>query len=298
MNKYFVVNIYKHQKYAIYCICIISTFCIFLSMFFPKDGDDNSFAKIYNLVGNIFFCFLIFFGFILTSFIIDFGRVLTKVLMDLNFISPFIIIIITGTIGFILNLLILFIVSKCKCINETILDKACLVKRENKKEKFFDNISIYFSELTEKVSSESGYTSKMEFYVEIFLIVPLFLVFSFFEFYFEIKIYKNLSPIYILIRDNLYYGLSRIVSFCINPKNLEVFILLVLAEIPAILGYSVYLEIIELRFCGLDNKLKRKLTETAKLESQVNMINIEEMEDSDDEDDKEDNNKITPSSNL
>lgn len=239
----------------------------------------------------------------LISFTTAFGRVLTKVLMDLKFISPYIIIILTGIIGFILNSLLLILVSKYKCHNNEILNKACLVESENGK--YFDNIKIYFSSLTELLNrvehTESGYTSKIKFYVEILVIVPLFLVFSYFELYFEIKTINYLNPNYVLIRDNIYYGLSRIVSFCINSKSLNivlVFILLEVAEITAILGYSVYLEIIELRFCELDNKLKRKLSEAANLESQVDMIQIEENYNSDDEDDKEDKNEITPQSNL
>ena len=239
-------------------------------------------------------------AFLLISFITAFGRVLTKVLMDLKFISPYIFIICTGIIGFIFNSIILAVASNHECSYSKILNNSCLVESENKK--YFDNINIYFSNLNEYlkgVQPEGGYTPKIKFFVEILVIVPLFLVFSYFEFYFEIKTINVLSPSYILIRDNLYYGLSRIVSFCINSnRNIVQFILLEFAEIAAILGYSVYLEIIELRFCGLDRKLKRKLTETANLESQVYMINVEEKEDSDDEEDYEDNNGNIPSSNL
>ena len=304
MNKYFVVNIYKHQKFSLYFICIISTFLIFLSMFFSPNIEGNSFQAIYNLVGNIIFCFLIFLGFILISFITAYGRVLTKVLMDLRFISPYVIIICTGIFGFILNLLILIPVSKVPCdsSNYNIFNKSCLV--ESKNGSYFDNIYIYFSNLNESLKGvgpqETGYTPKIKFYVEILVIVPLFLVFSYFEIYFGIKTINYLNPNYILIRDNLYYGLSRIVSFCINFKNSNIaqFFLLEFAEIIAILGYSVYLEIIELRFCGFDNKLKRKLAQIAHLESQVDMINIEEKENSDDEDDKEDENENKPDSSL
>ena len=303
MNKYFEINIYKHQKFALYFICIASTFFIFLSMFFPKYKNNNSFKYIYNLVGNIYFCFLIFFGFIMISFITDFGRVLTKVLMDLKFISPYIIIICTGIIGFIINSLILFFVSKHSCDQKTILKNACLAEYEN--EKYFDNISGYFFNLTESIKKkeppETGYTSKIKFYVEMLAIVPLFLVFSYFEFYFELKIINYLDPNYLLFRDTFYYGLSKIANLGINSNKINnkvSLILLEIAEIIAILGYSVYLEIIELRFCGLDKKLKRKLAEKANLESQTNIINIEEMENSDDEEDKEDNNEKIPLSNL
>ena len=37
-----------------------------------------------------------------------------------------------------------------------------------------------------------------------------------------------------------------------------------LSEIVALLGYAVYLEIIELRFCDLDKDLKRKIIERGK----------------------------------
>ena len=302
MNKYFVVNIYNHRKFSIFFICIISTLFIFVSMFFSSDKDkNNSFEAIYNLVNNGILCFLIFIAFMLISFITAFGRVLTKVLMDIKFIPPYIFIICTGIIGFIFNSIILTVVSKHACSYSRILNNSCLVESENKK--YFDNITIYFSNLNESLKGvqplDGGYTPKIKFFVEILVIVPLFLVFSYFEFYFEIKTINVLSPCYILIRDNLYYGLSRIVSFCINSnRNIVQFILLEFAEIAAILGYSVYLEIIELRFCGLDSKLKRKLTETAYLETQVDTIKVEEKEESDDEEDYEDNNGNTPSSNL
>ena len=39
------------------------------------------------------------------------------------------------------------------------------------------------------------------------------------------------------------------------------------SEIIALLGYSVYLEIIELRFCGLDKDLKRKIIERGERET-------------------------------
>jgi len=301
MNKYFVINIYTHQKFSIDFIIIISTFFIFLSMFFSSNEEkSNSFESIYNLVGNITFCFLIFLGFLLISFITAFGRVITKVLMDLKFTSPHIIIICTGIFGFILNLIILIFVSKHNCRNTKIFNNSCLVKSEKEDKTYFDNTNTYFSNLNESLKGIEPlgvrYTKKIKFFVEILAIVPLFLVFSYFEFYFELKTINFLNPIYVLIRDTLYYGSSKIVSFCIkhnynNYNNIVKFVLLELAETAAILGYSVYLEIIELRFCRLDNKIKRKLTEIANIELQAGMLNIEEKENSDNEDDEEDNNE-------
>ena len=210
MNKYFVINIYTHQKFSIDFIIIISTFFIFLSMFFSSNEEkSNSFESIYNLVGNIIFCFLIFLGFLLISFITAFGRVITKVLMDLKFTSPHIIIICTGIFGFILNLIILIFVSKHNCRNTTIFNNSCLVKSEKEDKTYFDNTNTYFSNLNESLKGIEPlgvrYTKKIKFFVEILAIVPLFLVFSYFEFYFELKTINFLNPIYILASTILFF---------------------------------------------------------------------------------------------
>ena len=45
----------------------------------------------------------------------------------------------------------------------------------------------------------------------------------------------------------------------LDNKQIIKFSILETAEFLALVGYSIYLEIIELRFCGLDNDLKKKL---------------------------------------
>ena len=74
-----------------------------------------------------------------------------------------------------------------------------------------------------------------------------------------------MNPNFILIKEPIYYGTLRLVSLIYNIKHISAvmylsqFFLLEFAEIFGLLGYIVYLEIIELKFCGLDTNIRRKI---------------------------------------
>ena len=293
MNRYFVINIYKHHKYSMLFIIIGSTILILISTFFPKDKEKkNSYQIVEKITGSNFSFLLIFLIFISISYITAFGRVLSKVLMDVKFISPYVIIISTGIMGLFLNSIALIFTSIFKCSNNKFFNNnSCLVKSDS--DYYYDNLLIYFSNLKTRLNGkeaqnyERKFNSITEFYVEILAITPIYLLFSYLEFSCEIFTINYLSPNFLLIRDNLYYGLSRIVLIIYNSRNNNTilqFVLLELAEIIAILGYLVYLEIIELKFFGLDENLKKNLI--LKAEAESSKVLMEDMEDdnSDDED--------------
>ena len=293
MRKYFIINIYKHQKVAILLIITLSTLLLIISTFFPysespnEEDNLNSYQTIKKLTGCYFYCFIIFIGFILITAMTSFGRVLSKMLMDLKFISPYLIIFSTGIIGFFLNLISLIITTLCSCKsdNKYFLNKFCQVDYND--DFYYDNINKYFSDLKERTNHK--------FYLEIFAITPLYLIFNFLEFTCEIFTIYYLNPNYILIRDNLYYGTSRLLLILCNINSfserisLLQFIILELAEIFAIIGYLIYLEIIELRFNGLDENIKKNITMRAELDS-LFQIDSETSEDDDDDDDDDDDN--------
>ena len=92
------------------------------------------------------------------------------------------------------------------------------------------------------------------------------IIISFFEFTCEILIIHYLNPNFLLIRDNFYYGILKLIFLLIEPENIDKnqiikFSILETTEVLALLGYSIYLEIIELRFCGLNEDLKEKIQE-------------------------------------
>jgi hypothetical protein len=281
MHSNFVINSGKHKKYSMIFIILLVTILLLISSFLPKTDHDkeeekikdkNTYQLIKAITGNNYSFIIIALIFFSLSCLLSYLRVQEKVLMDFHFLSPYRLIFFIGFVGFILSIVILTLTTNLKCSEENafIRDK-CLISRirKNKTEFYYDNLVKYFEELK---SNKNGY----EFYLEIILMPLLFLVISFFEFLGEIITIYYLSPIYILVRDNIYYGTIKLIFLLYNlNKNykqymtLEQFIILEFAEILAILGYTVYFEIIELRCLGLDRDLKKNIIRRSRIESPI-----------------------------
>ena len=306
MNKNFVINFGKHQKYSMAFIIITVTILLLISSFLPstnhddtneKEKDKNTYQSTRDITGSNYTFILIFIIFSLLSCIISYQRVKEKVLMDYYFLSPYKLIFFIGIFGFIITSIILTITSNFDCPEEKeYIKEHCGITRikNNLTEYYYDNFVIYFEELKNNKNS-------YKFYLEIILMPPIYLIISFFEFTCEILTIYNLNPNYVLLRDNIYYGTSRLIFFLFNlHKNykhymtLAQFIILEITEILSILGYAIYLEIIELRFFGLDKDLKKNIIRRSFRETPLKPLNFsfegsEELEDSLIEEEKKQN---------
>ena len=189
-----------------------------------------------------------------------------------------------GICGTILILIILITLSFIKC-NES-MENLCNVKKSNNStELYIDNIEIYFNNIFEK---------KDNLFYE-FLAIIISLVLYFFEYLFEISIIYHFNPIYIMVRDNIYYMIIYIIFIIFNYDDyneyisLTQFIILGSSEIISLIGFGIYFEIIELRFCGLDTYLKRNISQRVSMNnidedySIDNIINIENDENNNDD---------------
>ena len=165
-----------------------------------------------------------------------------------------------------LYLLVFLIVKEGK---EEDIKNYCVVtktEKNNSTKYYYDNIIVYFDELK---NNKFNY----KFYLEIIIITPFYLALNFFGFACEILIIYYLNPLYVLVRENLYFCLQRFVFILVNSDNykyyisLTQFIILQISEITALLGYAIYLEIIELKFCNLDKDLKRNIIERGETET-------------------------------
>ena len=160
-----------------------------------------------------------------------------------------------------------------------------IVKESDESEEiYFENPIIYFNHMK---------NFEYKIYIEIFVIIPLFLIINFFEFLFQYLIIYHFNPNFILIRDNIYYFTKRLLLVLVNIDSfnnyisLPQFIILELSELISIIAFCIYLEIIELRFCGLNRNLKRNISIRAISE---NFILMEDKQDS--KDDPKNNNYI------
>ena len=113
--------------------------------------------------------------------------------------------------------------------------------------------------------------------------------------YLEILIIYYLNPIYVLAANELTYGISKLIRFISNDlEHYENFLFAELAEISALLGNIVFLEIIELNFCGLSDNIRRNIKSKSELDVKeifiIKKTTLDNEEDEEDEDDGE--NKI------
>ena len=278
MNRYLGSRIYKHQKYSLLFIFVTNLILLFICSFIPKeDGGDSIITKIG------FLSILVYLAFIVLSCASSFSKVLSKNLMDLKYISPYQLIFIMGIFGVILLFITLIFTSCISC--EDWAKNYCKIKNDEEKA-YMDSIPIYFSNLKNQKNSNSTY-----FYVEILLVYTFFLFFGFIQLAFEMLLIYYLNPNYKLISDCIYFAIKKLIEY-IREKDIGYttlkFTIEYIAELLAILGYMIYLEIIELRFCGLDSDIKKNIMDRSYRESNIKALEIYPLnQDNDSDDDDE-----------
>ena len=288
MLYYFSIHIYNHQKYSLLFIVSIDLILLILATFFPTN--DNSYNIIKILFNDKLFSIAVFLIFILNGCIISYSRVLVKVILEYNFISRYSIITLIGIFGFILTSILIAITSKFKCGSSERYEIICnIYERYNQdnttpKNTYYDSIPILFKNLKNE--------KELYFWVEVIIIYPLYLIIRFMELNYELLTIYYLNPIYVLISDSFYYGLISLLSFLLNYKgNNTKSILCLIANIISFTGYSIYVEIIELKFCKLSKNLRKNIIERSRLDSLIeNNDNYFESSENDEDEIKDNEN--------
>ena len=263
MKKYFVINIHRHQKYSMAFVIGICSISLIIATFLPYNdsSDKNSYQKVKEITGSYLYFIPILFIFIAFTCMVSYFIVYSKALMDLELFPPYLLILITGLTGLILNLIALILTSNFKCTSDFIKNNICFLFKDNG-DRYYDYLIMYFKNMKSAYDNDE---TRSDFFVEIFILYPLYLIFSFLEFLCNILAIFYMNPNFILIRDPIFFGLQRLAALFYNIKNISAFMylsqffLLESAEVFGFLGYLVFLEIIELRFCNLDKNLKRNI---------------------------------------
>ena len=294
MKRYFVVSIYNFKIVAIILIFFPVTICLIISSILPltnssKDNveDRNAYEEVKELFGNGWYSILIIFGYIIMDLFLSYSRVRAKVLMDLRYISRYMITCYMGIFGIILISIFLTSLYFIPC-NENMANFCKVKETENSTKLYIDNPIFYFKHMS---------LLENNIFIEIFVIIPLFCIINCAEFICEISIIYHFNPIYIMVRDNIYYIFMRILFIISKRDNyneymsINQFIVLEISDIISLIGFAIYFEIIELRFCGLDTDLKRNIMQRASLSNidiDNNLDNIidNQVEVNENEDDK------------
>ena len=257
------------------------------SSFFPFTKNENEYINSYKAAkekGKSYFISIpLILFFILLSFIYSYARVTGKLLMQIHFISPYTLIFYVGILGFIFTI--------CASLISHIDYSYDNNKNDiNANDIYIDNIFDYASKLKDLYNK-----NKFNFFFEIFFVNIIYSFIMFMEIVFELLTVYYLNPLFILITNNLCYGVIQLITFIVEYNNdgllvICLFLCEEFAEIFALMGYSVYLEIIELHFCELDQNLKRKIIDRGDIELRET-INFKEnfVEEENDDSDEEEN---------
>ena len=279
LKKYFVIKFYNFQKCSFIFFVSSVTLLLMVSINLPLKVTEQNQTKCYDilfsLVDKKYILFILAFIFInFNHAFISYARVKAKVLMDFKYIYPYTLIFFIGIFGIIITSIELTFSSLYEC-GEKYQDFCMVASLDGNNNLYLDNITIYFNGLKEKKLTE--------LIIELVILLPIFLIINFFESVCEFLVIIKLNPIFVLIQNNFAYGINYLiyVIFKFDHKYkremLNQFFVIETGEIIGIICYMIYLEIIELRFCGLDTYLNRNLLLLSTAESQItDDENIEE----------------------
>ena len=199
-------------------------------------------------------------------------------------------IFLTGVFGLSLNIILLFISSFISCgssenSNIKIIREFCFSVEfisfiPQKYKLYFDNFKNYFTDLKEALgiinNENEGISGKEKIHGILELIVTILLpVLSFSKVKLEFMLIKEKNAYYLLFPEVIYHLFKEI--FIISYKSVEdkidyvqiiQFSFILTSIIFILFGMLVYLEIIVLKFCGLDKDVKKNISSRA--EDEVN----------------------------
>ena len=276
MRKYFVMDFYLHHKVSIIFIISICSILLLTASFLPTSLlgkiSGNAYQNIETKLGSKLYSILFIFVFFVLSYDYAFSRIYSKILMQIKFISPYKIILAFGIVGFVISLI-------ASVVSYFI--------------GYRDNFNNYFSSMRNVLNGGKPY----KFWVEIFCIYPLYSFTNFMELTFEILTIYYLNPFYVLMTNNLYYSITELISFLsnISSDGLKIahFLIAEFSEVFAFLGYMIYLEILELNFCRLNENLKSRIIEKGEKEFRNLTIAIKDKDKDNEDDDKDTDEQYT-----
>ena len=292
-SKIFLVEIYLHKKIAIGLNLIptaLKITCIVLA--FISDDHNVTYVKYewWIVVGFLIHCFL--------TAVISFIECSLKSFLFLKYTTISQILMYYSSLGIIISFLIGIIstfkpCSKDEIQNDIGIEIFCHVKDNNYT--YFDNFKTYFNSYSEANGSE--------IFIRTIIIILDALTF-FFHKYFLLLSINFTDPVHAYFYIPMYYILQKTVLVINNviidkqffertdDYRVAKYWLDISGDIFCFVGFLIYLEIIELNFCGLNDNLRKKITQRAITEDLTLFKSIANNDTDEIEDDSNDNSKM------
>ena len=261
--KMFRIPIYLHKKVAIIFILIFCTLFKSLSLVYRFDDDpDERIYKYYKWIIPIGII-----SFVLIELLRSYTFCKIKALFDYKFVLTSKFLAAYGLFGTILCFISTIISANVACVSESKFKHVKLICNANHNGKYYyDTYSNFFNLLWRNRDIYINIIFIFIFLIEIIL--------SFFLKLYTLLILKKLNPEYYICSNSLYYfiiDLFDVFAYLITGdrefKYYKVFG--TVAEFLSLFGTIVYLELIELHFCGLDHDLKKYIGERSLSESTI-----------------------------
>ena len=256
--------IYKHQILSLSIVLIFSTLLYFINSFIPETNkecppsDDeckllkeNVYMEIIEKL-NTYYIPIIIFLYLFAMSSNAYASISFKWFIDFKYISMHKISIYIGIIGFFFSLVLLFFFSFIPCYdNKEFIKYVCQFEHNGKN--YYDSF---------KFLKNIDFNDK--FFIELFIIIPFFLILNSLNFYFTLLIINHLDPFYLIPIDTIYFIIYQSIDFLVtlekaNKLNNIRFVLATLSDLICVLCCSIYLEIVELNFCDLNKNIRRNI---------------------------------------
>ena len=277
----FKIKNYEHQKFAIYANFIPYILKLIIVRLTKIEGNTDKAIYVKYFFSTIYIALIIYF---LYAFLLSYTFIKLQKLVDLKFISLNLILFIYGLFGFLFCFILCCIFTFINCENEI---SSYLFKVKDNNKYYIDNFRVYLNLLT----------TESDVYKEIISLLLGGIFYVYYK-YFTFKIIETLTPYHKTFSYPIYYFFQKFILLCVkgnqiftdkNSKPKYKLILDISSDFIAIILYLIYLEIIELNFCGFNfnlrsNIIKRGDRETLKFLSDDN-INIEKDGDNSENDD-------------
>ena len=259
-SKIFLVQIYRHQSFAIILNIIPSILkitCIILTINTNEDVFYSRY-KWWIFVGILLHCFL--------TAINSFIDCSLKAFLDLKYTTISQLLMFYSSSGILISFIICIFSTYFPCSTDEnknyLAEKMCKIKENSYT--YFDSYKIYFNSFSQANSSEK--------LIRTFIIILDALIYFLKNYFFLLSI-KYTDPVHAYFNNPIYYIFRKTVLIInnsiinkkafLNTSNYRVakYCLDLSGDFFCLFGFLIYLEIIELNFCGLNKDLKKKITQ-------------------------------------
>ena len=280
-SNHFIFKIYSHQKLSMALSIGVGSILKIYNISISLISEDEKIYKKYPLV---FFFVILYFLIILAR---SYVNTQIKVFMDLKFITHRLLFMSYGIAGSIICFVVGIIISFSPCSKSDVF-KIFICKFEY-------NNNIYYDEIHNYAGTPLNISVRL---IVIILGMASFICHK----YFYTLIIKDYTPIHVIFSFPvqffiektfmvIYTAIFHIKLLLEGEEKINKFLLDISGDIASIIGFLIYLEIIELNFCKLNYNLKKNIISRGEndykfsfcINRKYKEVNSDSSEDSDDD---------------